>query len=255
MKIYLAAPLSYLSEYVKANPKYCLETFYELKKSSKKKEFFDYINTKEKENFLLDSGAFTFLNSGTEINFDNYVKEYAKFIKENNIKQYFEMDIDSIVGLKKVEEYRNFLEEYTKTKCIPVWHKSRGIKYLEMLTKQYNFIAIGGFAIKVIKKNEYKYINSLIDIAHKNNCKVHGLGFTSLKDLEKYKFDTVDSTSWKSGMRYGNIQKWNNIINKLETIKKPKNSRCKINHKILAAFSLQEWKKFVRHMEGITCIK
>ena len=75
------------------------------------------------------------------------------------------------------------------------------------------------------------------------------MGFTSLKSLENYKFDTVDSTSWKSGMRYGNIQKWNKDLKKLETIKKPINSRCKIDHKTIAEYSLQEWIKFVKHME------
>ena len=77
-------------------------------------ESFYYINDETKamipyyKDFLLDSGAFTFMqNTKTKINWDEYVERYAKFIKDNNIKHFFELDIDSIVGIEEVERLRN----------------------------------------------------------------------------------------------------------------------------------------------------
>lgn len=49
------------------------------------------------KNFLLDSGAFTFMSSGKEVNWKDYIDRYCDFVIENKIKNYFELDIDSIV--------------------------------------------------------------------------------------------------------------------------------------------------------------
>lgn len=35
------------------------------------------------------------------VNWDEYVEEYAEFIIKYDIKLFFELDIDAIVGLKK----------------------------------------------------------------------------------------------------------------------------------------------------------
>lgn len=181
---------------------------------------------KEKELFLLDSGAFTFMtNSSKEVDWKEYIENYAQFIKKNDVKYYFELDIDSIVGYDKVKEYTQYLEKLTERKCIPVWHKSRGLDEWIRITKEYDYVAIGGIVTKEIKPIEYKYFNYLLDIAKKNNCKVHGLGFTNLKSLPKYHFYSVDSTSWKSGGRFGSIYEFKH--NKMIQHKKPINTRAK----------------------------
>ena len=94
---------------------------------------------KEFKGFLLDSGAFTFMTSlkGKSINWDAYVINYGNFIKHHDIKHFFELDIDPIVGLKKVERLRELLEQTAQRKCIPVWHKSRGLDYWKQMCKDY----------------------------------------------------------------------------------------------------------------------
>ena len=49
-----------------------------------------------------------------------------------------------------------------------------------------------------------------IDQAHSAGIRIHGLGFTSSKYLPYLKFDSVDSTTWLSGARYGQIYKFDN---------------------------------------------
>jgi hypothetical protein len=147
-------------------------------------------------------------NSNKKVDWDQYVEKYADFIKRNDIKYFFELDIDVIVGLKEVERLRNKLEKLANRKCIPVWHKSRGLDYWKKITKEYDYVAIGGIVTKEIKPEEYKYFTVLLDIAKKNNCKVHGLGFTGVKYLHKYHFYSVDSTAWSSGWRFGTLYKF-----------------------------------------------
>lgn len=239
MRIYLAGFQAHKDIFFKVKPKYILESFYYIKSN----DFIKYKNEVAKS-ILLDSGAFTLLNSKKNIKFDNYIEEYAKYIRDNKIELYFEMDIDSIIGLKRVEEYRNYLEKYTKTKSIPVWHKSRGLEYFKILTKKYSYIAIGGLALKTIKRSEYKYLNIFLDIAHKNNCKVHGLGFTNTKLLKEIKFDTVDSTTWNRG-RFGEICIFEN-----NTIKYIQRKTQKLtNQKLASEHNLLQWKKYSEYME------
>jgi hypothetical protein len=132
---------------------------------------------KNYKDFILDSGAFSFIKKNPNINWDDYIIKYANFINEYSIEKFFELDIDVIVGLKEVERLRSKLEKLTNKKCIPVWHKSRGKEYWLKMVKDYDYVAIGGIAIKVIKKNQFEFLNWFLYQAKKENCKVHGLGF------------------------------------------------------------------------------
>lgn len=58
--------------------------------------------------FMLDSGAFTFIYSDKNRNIDweKYADAYADFVRENNIRLFFELDIDVIIGIAEVERLR-----------------------------------------------------------------------------------------------------------------------------------------------------
>ena len=246
-KIYIAGPLSHIKEIKSQKPKRILESFFGLK-SGNKRDFMNFIfNEIGNENFLLDSGAFSFMNSGKKVVWDEYITKYIKFINKYDVKYFFELDIDSIVGYENVLKIRKRIENETSKKCIPVWHKSRGLQEWEKMCESYDFVAIGGLAIKHIKKNEYKYLNELIKIAHKKKCKVHGLGFTPM-DILQYKFDTSDSTSWTMAARAGNIYKFEN--NRIKTLKRPVEfQNLKIDYKKAMEHSLKEWNKFINYVE------
>ena len=50
-------------------------------------------------NFMLDSGAFTYMNGKdtSEINWNNYVDNYADYINEKGIDLFMELDIDNVL--------------------------------------------------------------------------------------------------------------------------------------------------------------
>lgn len=111
------------------------------------------------EMFFLDSGAFTFLNKGLKnFNIDDYVDRYIDYINTFDIKYFFELDIDSVVGYKKVKEIRRKIERKTQKKCIPVYHKSRGEKEFHRLCKEYDYIAIGGIVTREFTKTNISYL-------------------------------------------------------------------------------------------------
>lgn len=242
MKIFLAGS-GYVNMWLDEN----FTNFYRL-------ESYHYISNQERKrvteykDFILDSGAFTYLNGADgNINWDKYVENYAAFINKYGVKNFIELDIDPIVGIKEVERLRSKLEQLTDKKSIPVWHKSRGKDYWLKMVREYNYVAIGGIVTREIKPSEYKYFHWLLAEAKKQNCKVHGLGFTNLKGLEEYDFYSVDSTSWLSGNRFGSIYKFNGKT--LLKFDKPVGMRVKTNE--TAQNNFYEWVKFANHKEGI----
>lgn len=197
-------------------------------------------------NFLLDSGAYTFMsNAKTHIDWDEYLERYARFIVENDIKLFFELDIDSVVGIKEVERLRDKLETLTNRKCIPVWHRSRGKDYWLKMATDYDYIAIGGIVSKEIEKKDFRYFPKLIELAAERGARVHGLGFTQLAGLKKYKFHSVDSTAWIYGNRGGFLQKFNGET--LIKISAPEGKRMKARETAIHNFN--EWVKFQRYAE------
>lgn len=87
-----------------------LESYYYLRKNE---EFMALVH--HFGSFLLDSGAFTFMSGSHkgEIDWDKYVEDYAAFINRHDVKLFFELDIDSVVGLAEVERLRAKLEMLT----------------------------------------------------------------------------------------------------------------------------------------------
>lgn len=192
--------------------------------------------------FLLDSGAFTFMqNSKTHVAWEEYIERYADFIKRNRVDKFFELDIDSVVGYEKVLEYRKRLEAIVGKQCIPVWHKSRGITEFRKMCDEYSYASIGGIVAKEIVPQQYALFPQMIKEAHERNCKLHGLGFTNLRLLPKCHFDSVDSTSWTAGNRFGYLYKFNGKT--MVQVDAPKGHRI-IKPKEAALNNFVEWIKF-----------
>ena len=239
MKVFLASACSkkHLYNDIQNSP-YLLESFYYY-------QDWEDVLLETSKMFLLDSGAFTFMNNSKSVDFDLYLDKYIDFIIEKNIKYFFELDIDSIVGYKKVLQLRERLERKTGRKCIPVWHKSRGLEEYKKICKEYDYIAIGGIVTNEIKRNEYKYFDQLLTIARKNKCKVHGLGFTNMKMLYKYPFYSVDSSSWVNGARFGQFHLFSNNTIIQKSFKETKRAKGKE----LDKHNLSQWIKFQNYAD------
>lgn len=248
MIVYLAGQLPWLSqgiydEIIDRDKPYILESFPYATETTKK-----YINRYGK--YILDSGAFTFVygKEPGNIRWEEYAKGYADFISKNGVKRFFELDIDSIVGYEEVLRLRQILKTETGIDPIPVWHPSRGFNEFIKSCEEFDYVAIGGI-VGGSAKEKKAYMDAfpyMIRVAHQNNAKIHGLGCTPMTQIDKYHFDSVDSSSWLSGARFGFAYRFNG--RRIEHVNKGENEKIK-DMKRLSVHNFEQWIKFQKYAE------
>lgn len=235
-------------EFIKYRAPYVLQTFWDMR-------FWDQslvLNAIQTPDvFFLDSGAFSFMNSVKDkVDFNSYLTEYAKFINCYHVDHYFELDLDTIIGVKETRQMTDRLEDMTGKQCIPVFHACRGMDGWRQMLKQYSYVAIGASGItpecRWVKND--KILLSLVQMAHASGVKVHGLGYTRLSNINdtQIPFDSVDSSACLSGGRFATVYKFteNRLISK--SIK----GKSK-GYKILNDHNIREWIKMARYKAGI----
>lgn len=195
--------------------------------------------------YMLDSGAFTMLSGNAgKVDLPTYIDRYIAYINKWRVKKYFELDIEKLIGLPEVERIRRYLFEKTGVMPIPVWHKGRGLENFKQMCRDYDYVAIGGYVSgEYTLKEITKGFPALIRYAHQHKAKIHGLGFTRLKLLPVCHFDSVDSTAWVSGNRFGHVYKFNGRT--MTKIDRPPGTRVK--NKKVAINNFIEWWKFQRY--------
>ena len=226
---------------------YLLSSFWEHKSGT-------YSKHDVQERHILDSGAFTAINDkkGKYKNYDwdSYCKKYIAFIKQTKQKLFFELDIDCVVGLPKVEYYRKKMEDEIGIQPIVCWHANRGAEYWIKCCEEYPYVALG--TTKASQegrqiRNNPKVLHWFINHAHRNKAKIHGLGFTSVPWLKELKFDSVDSTTWNVGGKYGNVCLFDGVNYSKQW--RPPNKKVKsIND--LHLYNFETWVRFQKYAEN-----
>jgi len=192
---------------------------------------------------VLDSGAHHFFNlsghsvapgnSGVtggnvaEYDLNHYVQSYIAFVKHNwdKIDYFIELDIADIYGMKHVKAVRNeFVEADIWEKCVGGWHPVNGMDdYEDMLTWPSGMVGLQGMR----RDAAVLPYNKLIKMAYDVGVKAHGFAMTKPEYLLKWPFYSVDSTSWLSPDRYGQIRIFDMKTNSFQTIYSGKATRFK----------------------------
>lgn len=200
---------------------------------------------------LLDSGAFTVMNAkNKKNNFEpmKYCKKYAEHIRKNNIDLFLELDIEGVYGFNIYQDCLHQLQDITGKDPIYVFHKWRGVDYYKELVKQKSYVALGDVTVGSGSRELYKYFPWFIEEAHRNNCKVHGLAFTSLPDLQFMPFDSVDSSSWTSGARFARLSRFDG--HRLQQYNCLRNEEiCLAENSIVIRHDYCEWKKLSQYFD------
>lgn len=240
MKVYLVVGSGYFKKGI--YDFYCLKSYHYL--SGAQAETLHLY-----KDFILDSGIFTFLSGKqkkVDLDWYEYAHKYAAFVKKHSIRNYVEIDVDKFVGLAEVEKIRAYLDKTVGWKCMPVWHIARGWdKWLE-ICRDYPYVCFGAFLTDGLPKNKYRFIPKFLEAAAARNSKVHGLGFTAMEGLRRYKFYSVDSSTWTIGNRFGAVFRFTGDT--IEIHKKRELMRISDQHK-LAAHNLNEWIKFSEYAD------
>jgi len=117
------------------------------------------------------------------------------------------------------------------------------------MCEEYKYVAIGATGRNedsAWTKKQPEILNYFITTAHKMNCKIHGLGFTRMNLLDQLHFDSVDSTAWTAGNRFGFVFKFDGKT--MQKINCPSGKRMGDTRKI-ALINYVEWLKFQRYAE------
>ena len=153
---------------------------------------------------MVDSGAFTAHTVGKSID----LKEYVEFVNQHH------QSITTAVVLDVIGDWRGtarnherMLETVTAdVDVLPVWHSTSPIDELHRLCRTYPYIGIGG--VVSMAKTVNKFMQHMIrahKVAREYGTRLHGLGVTGNTAMMRLPWGTVDSTAWRSGHMYGNI--------------------------------------------------
>jgi hypothetical protein len=146
---------------------------------------------------FLDSGAFSAATLGEAID----IGEYAAYIERNAPYISLYANLDVIGDHEKTLANQRYLEE-RGLKPMPVFHAHEPWEVLEELAEQYDYIALGGIAIKGTGSFA-PWIKRCFEIA--GHRKLHGFGVSNWLLLRAFPWESVDHTSWGQGFRYGQI--------------------------------------------------
>jgi len=150
---------------------------------------------------LIDSGAYSAFTRGIRLD----ITEYAKFIRQWGY--YFEgyFNLDVIGDFDKTWDNQDYLESQGLNP-IPVFHYSEPTEILRFMIMKYERIGIGGM-VPVSNAMLDKWLPTVFyskdGVEKYPNTKFHALGLTTACLLEKYPWDSADSTKWLIGRKFG----------------------------------------------------
>ena len=171
-----------------------------------------------------DSGAFTLRTSvlsvvGTSgaasaagVDYDKYLAEYLAWLRIHSraalLDVWVELDLGAIVGLDWVHAQRKAYQRAGLSHgLVNVWHSDNDWDYWLYLLREAkqpgrsNYVAIEGHQLNRPALDYGKFLHA----AYQRGVRVHGFKMTALEDLRRYPFYSVDSSSWLSPTRTGQI--------------------------------------------------
>lgn len=170
---------------------------------------------------LLDSGVFTFLRKTGKLRkqakekkpktvgagsvvtlegFREYAEKYMAYLREHLDDWDFvvELDVDNIFGVEVSRAFRTKLQRIAGDKLLPVWHSISGASGWADCYNEFPYIGTG--SDKPMDLTAYR---RLVNEAHAHGAAVHGFGGTRADVMRAVPYDTADSTTWLSSIRYG----------------------------------------------------
>lgn len=167
---------------------------------------------------FVDSGAFTYITDPTYHDmsieyWETHIEKYLAWARKHKdiIFAIANLDLEMLVGTDVVWEWnKKYFEPFMIETGIPVcfiWHGVSGIDHWEKMCERYPYVGFSMASEQTGRADVAECMNRLA-IAEKYGTLVHGMGMTSIEMLTKLPFYTVDSTTWKSGLRYGMYVTW-----------------------------------------------
>ena len=144
---------------------------------------------------FLDSGAFSAMQLGAEIDLDRYIR----YIKENKDIIEVASVLDGIGDPQKTYDNQTYMER-NGVRPMPCFHYGEDEQWLEYYIERYDYISLGGM-VPISKPQLLSWLDRVWDLyltdeAGRPRIKVHGFGLTKLDLMFRYPWYSVDSTAW-----------------------------------------------------------
>jgi hypothetical protein len=192
--------------------------------------------------WVLDSGAFSAHNSGTEIKLQNFI-DTAKRLRDEDptLTEVFALDVigDWRASLRNCEEmWRQGIE------AIPAFHPGEPESALKGIAKDYPKIALGG-VVGWVAKSKHEFVAQCF--ARVWPKKIHGFGMSAESMVLGFPFHSVDATNWEIGpCKFGRWQSFGN----LSVRGSKQNLRAEVEwHLKLERRARQRWRKEMAALE------
>lgn len=163
--------------------------------------------------YILDSGLFTLMFGALKGKKDEaYLNKWYECLTDFVLWEEYkgtmvEVDCQKVLGVEKAWEYRIKMREKVPNRIINVFHIEDGQKGLERLIEFSDYIAISVPELRFCgKKNYLNQVANFIK-SKKPSIDIHLLGCTERQKLKELSFcSSSDSSSWISGIRYGQVE-------------------------------------------------
>ncbi len=153
---------------------------------------------------FLDSGAFSAMTKGVEID----LRGYCHYIQKNaDIIEHYSV-LDGIGDPLKTWQNQQLMESLG-VRPLPCFHYGEDERYLEWYISNYEYITLGGM-VPISTPQLYNWLDRiwgkyLTDGAGKPRVKVHGFGVTTFGIMERYPWFSVDSSRWVMAAAMGTV--------------------------------------------------
>lgn len=152
------------------------------------------------KNVFLDSGAFSAMHSGADID----IQAYCEFIKEHGHRFEKVAQLDCIGDWRGTSKNLDYMRGQGLDP-IPVFHTNEPFEWLDELLKN-DYLCLGVTGSKLRQPQIIAWLVEVFKRREKINpsCKMHGFALTSAKIMKYFDWDTCDSTTWLVGVKFNN---------------------------------------------------
>lgn len=192
-------------KYYRRNVQHILASYHYIHKGKRT----EIIRT-EAHPIFLDSGAFSAMNSGVEIDLRDYIQyvQANRDIIEVVDGQLVASVLDAVGNPQKTYENQKAME-LAGVKPLPCFHYGEDERYLEYYVANYPYITLGGM-VPISTAQLFYWLDRLwekylTDGSGRPRTRVHGFGLTSQDLMSRYPWFSVDSSSWQVIGSIGNI--------------------------------------------------
>lgn len=154
-------------------------------------------------NLLIDCGAFTVHKKGKVIK----MEEYYDFLYSLDFEIIDYFALDSIGD--PIQTFKNFIKmKEDGFDPLPIFTRGDTLEQLEEYFKYSDIVALGG--LWAGGENDPGYVKWITEEGFRGR-KIHWLGFAMQNLMYHYKPYSVDTSNWKTGLRYGNIKIYDGV--------------------------------------------